>query len=88
MVAGLVRKINATLSVGATDDQKEAHFGTHAEEYQNGPYKASKGIKATACGVVPSKWESGSACLILTRVLYGTDGHAELKYEKDYTEAK
>ena len=88
MVADLARKINATLSTGANDDQKEAHFGTNAEEYKKGPYKASKGGNAKDCGVVPSKWESGSACLILTRVLHGTAGNAELKYEKDYTEAK
>ena len=74
--------------MGATDDQKEAHFGTNAEEYQKGPYKAIRGINATACGVAKSKWKSGSACLILERVLHGTAGNSPIEYKEVYTKAK
>ena len=87
LVAFLISKVRARL--GSGDDAETVHFGSNAEEYKKGPYVATKGASARACGVTPaSKWKSGSACLILTRVLWGIAGNASLKYKEDYTKAK
>ena len=76
------------LQVEINKGSKEEDFraSEDIEEYRKMPYVATKGITYEACKVEKDDWKKNSACLILTRVLWGAAGNAKLDYKEFFTE--
>ena len=81
LVNFLVSKIN--------DEGKPEDFRNNvaAKTYNEMPYKADREKTADECKVDTKKWKKGSACLVLTRVLWGGAGNGPISYKENYTKS-
>ena len=81
----LVSFLVLTINKGRKDEDDDFRNNEDAKAYQEMPYFAKKEKTYPKCKVKKSDWKKGSACLILTRVLWGAAGNGPIEYEESYT---
>ena len=79
----LVNFLVTTINDGREDD--DFRRSEDAKAYQEMPYFAKKEKTYAKCKVKKSDWKKDSACLILTRVLWGAAGNGPIEYKESYT---